>query len=192
MDGSFQLIHRGLLKPQAGPIPSSPPLIGGKRSYMSKKRRAFKKEDKAVVMGMVQRGGQVRGKVVPNTTANTLIPHVMENVAQGTTVNTDEWKPYSHLPGLGYTHVSLNHQREEYAKGIHHTNTIEGFWSHLKRGIRSTHVSVSKGHLQKYVDEFAFRFNNRDEPAAMFQRLVRQVSRKADDLQLNHEGTVSG
>jgi transposase-like protein len=88
-----------------------------------------------------------------------------------------QWRPYKHLPSLGYKHSRVNHSAGEYVDGIHHTNTLEGFWSHLKRGISSTHVSVSKIHLQKYVDEFAFRFNNRDEPAAMFHRMLRQVSR---------------
>jgi hypothetical protein len=61
--------------------------------------------------------------------------------------------------------------------GIHHTNRIEGFWSHLKRGISSTHVSVSRKHLQRYVDEFAFRYNNRHEPAEMFRWMLAQVSK---------------
>ncbi len=64
-------------------------------------------------------------------------------------------------------------------RGDIHVNTIEGFWSHLKRGIKSTHASVSRQHLQKYVDEFAFRYNNREAPAQMFHRLLKQVSRVA-------------
>ena len=70
----------------------------------------------------------------------------------------------------------LNHQAEEWARGIHSTNSIEGFWSHLKRGISSTHVSISKKHTQKYVDEFSFRYNNRHTPADMFARMLKQVS----------------
>lgn len=79
------------------------------------------------------------------------------------------------LGKLGYEHGAVNHQAEEWKRGIHHTNTIEGFWSHLKRGISSTHVSVSKKHLQRYVDEFAFRYNNRDASADMFKRLLAQI-----------------
>ncbi|OGA26864.1 MAG: hypothetical protein A3F77_04465 [Betaproteobacteria bacterium RIFCSPLOWO2_12_FULL_67_28] len=150
--------------------------IGG-RKHRTKKRRHGDKSSKTVVMGMVQRGGPLIGKVVKGTHTMSLIPQVMENVAPGTTISTDEWKPYKHLPSLGYTHFRVNHSAEEWVNGIHHTNTLEGFWSHLKRGIRSTHVSVSPQHLQKYVDEFAFRFNKRKEPAEMFNRLVRQVSR---------------
>jgi len=162
--------------PLSGHVEVDETFVGGRR-HRSKPRRHGDRADKAVVMGIVQRGGPLIGKVVRSTDAMSLIPEVMENVAPGTTVNTDEWRPYKNLPSLGYVHVSLHHDREEWVKGIHHTNTIEGFWSHLKRGIRSTHVSVSKQHLQKYVDEFAFRFNNREAPAEMFHRLVRQVSR---------------
>lgn len=162
--------------PLSGHVEVDETFVGG-RKHRSQIRRHGDKRDKAVVMGIVQRGGPLRGKVVRSTDAMSLIPEVMENVAPGTTVSTDEWRPYKHLPALGYVHVRVNHSAEEWVKGIHHTNTLEGFWSHLKRGIRSTHVSVSKRHLQKYVDEFAFRFNNREAPAEMFQRLVRQVSR---------------
>lgn len=66
---------------------------------------------------------------------------------------------------------------EEWVRGNCHTNSIEGFWSHLKRGISSTHVSVSGKHLQKYVGEFVFRYNNRQAPSEMFQRMLAQISR---------------
>ena len=150
--------------------------IGGRKSR-STMRRHGDKHSKAIVLGIVQRGGPIRGKVVKSTGTMRLIPEVMENVAPGTTISTDEWTPYKrYLPELGYNHAYVTHSADEYVRGDVHTNTLEGFWSHLKRGIRSTHVSVSKQHLQKYVDEFAFRFNNRDKPAEMFQRLVQQVS----------------
>ncbi|SEK33977.1 transposase [Nitrosovibrio tenuis] len=83
---------------------------------------------------------------------------------------------YTSLKTLGYTHGKVNHNIDEWVRGIHHTNTIEGFWSHLKRGIKSTHASVSQKHLQKYVDEFAFRYNNRQAPADMFGRMLAQIS----------------
>jgi transposase-like protein len=162
--------------PMSGHVEVDETFVGG-RKHRSKAYRHGDKHSKAVVMGIAQRGGPMIGKVVKSTDAMSLIPHVMENVEQGTIVSTDEWRPYKHLKHLGYFHARVNHSAEEYVRGIHHTNTLEGFWSHLKRGIRSTHVAVSKQHLQKYVDEFAFRFNNRDKPAEMFQRLVRQVSR---------------
>jgi transposase-like protein len=139
----------------------------GKGSYM---------RNKSTVMGIVERKGIVRGKVVPNDRKATLVPVILENVAAGSTVSTDTHISYRKLADLGYLHGKVNHQIEEWVNGIHHTNQIEGFWSHLKRGIRSTHVSVSKQHLQKYVNEFAFRYNNRGEPAEMFHRMLKQVS----------------
>ena len=94
----------------------------------------------------------------------------------GATVSTDSAKAYKTLDGNYYNHGAVNHNAEQWKVGIHHTNSIEGFWSHFKRGVVSTHVYVSPQHMQKYVGEFAFRYNNRDDPAARFDRLVRQIS----------------
>lgn len=136
-------------------------------------------ENKTTVFGMVERGGTFRGKVVPNDKITTLHPIIKENIAPGTTISTDQHRSYKKLNKMGYKHDRVNHDVDEWVRGDVHTNTMEGFWSHLKRGIKSTHVSVSKQHLQKYVDEFAWRFNNREQPAQMFHRLVKQVSRAA-------------
>jgi transposase len=134
------------------------------------------KKAKTVVMGMVERGGAIKGRVVEDAKKRSLIPVLLEGVKPGTMVNTDTLSSYRDLAKLGYRHEMLNHQAEEWARGIHSTNRIEGFWSHLKRGISSTHVSISKKHAQKYVDEFAFRYNNRHTPADMFARMLKQVS----------------
>ncbi len=158
--------------PLTGHVEIDETWIGGHRRRSDVSRFANKK----IVMGMLQRGGPLKAKVVPSNKTMVLVPQVMENVAPGSTVNTDEWRSYQHLPALGYVHVALNHQSEEWARGIHHTNSIEGFWSHLKRGLVSTHVSVSAKHLQRYVDEFAFRYNNREAPAEMFSRMLRQIT----------------
>ncbi|HWM45066.1 MAG TPA: IS1595 family transposase [Burkholderiales bacterium] len=133
--------------------------------------------NKSTVFGIVQRGGPLKGYVVPNELSGTVLPIVSWNVAKGTKISTDLAGQYKPLKRLGYHHERVNHNIEEWVRGDVHTNTIEGFWSHLKRGIKSTHASVSRQHLQKYVDEFAVRYNNRDKPAEMFQRLVRQVSK---------------
>ncbi len=133
--------------------------------------------NKTVAMGMIQRGGAFRGEVIPRASAARLVPRVQANVAVGSTVNTDSLRSYMTLGKLGYNHVSVNHDAKQWAIGINHTNSIEGFWSHLKRGLSSTHCAVSPSRLQAYVNEFAFRFNNRDEPARMFGRLLNQISR---------------
>jgi transposase-like protein len=113
---------------------------------------------------------------VPDNKANTLIPVVMDTILPGSIVNTDELHAYKCLTDLGYLHVSVNHSAEQWTVGVHHTNRIEGFWAHLKRGISSTHISVSRKHLQKYVDEFAYRYNTRHNPGTMFEKMLAQVS----------------
>ena len=132
--------------------------------------------NKTIVMGFVQRGGDYRAEVIPANTKARLVPRVLKNVAPGSTVNTDSLRSYRTLGKLGYNHVAVNHEDKQWAIGIHNTNSIEGFWSHLKRGLSSTHCAVSPKHLQKYVNEFSFRFNNRQEPAQMFKRMLNQIA----------------
>jgi transposase len=90
-------------------------------------------------------------------------------------VSTDELKSYAKLARHGYTHGAVNHGAEEWVKDIHHTQGIEGFWSILKRSIRGTHVHVSRKHLAKYLAEFEFRWNLRDDPASMFPLLLKRL-----------------
>ena len=146
--------------------------IGGRR----KGKRGRHLENKTVVMGMVERKGAFKGQVVEDNKKRTLVPIVEKNVAKGTLINTDSLAAYKSLKLYGYTHEVLHHEAEEWARGIHSTNSVEGFWSHLKRGISSTHVWVSKKHMQRYVNEFAFRYNNRKSPADMFRRMLAQIS----------------
>lgn len=162
--------------PLSGHVEMDETYIGGKIKVAKRGKGNYLK-NKSTVFGMVQRNGALRSMVVENERRETLLPIVQKNVAEGTTVSTDMHGSYKPLKGLGYKHGRVNHNIEEWVRGIHHTNTIEGFWSHLKRGIKSTHASVSRKHLQRYVNEFSFRFNNRDNPADMFNRLVKQVSR---------------
>lgn len=164
--------------PMSGHVELDETYIGGKRKAkgLGRGKRQLL-STKSAVFGMVERGGALRTQVVPNDNADTLIPIVLANVTPGAKISTDRSVSYKPLKRLGFKHDRVNHQIEEWVRGDVHTNTIEGFWSHLKRGIKSTHASVSRKHLQKYVDEFAFRYNNREAPAEMFQRLVKQVSR---------------
>ena len=150
--------------------------IGGKIKVRRNGKGEYLK-NKSTVLGIVQRKGDLRGIVVPNEQRATLLPFVQENIAKGSKVSTDTHRSYRTLKKLGYKHGMVNHDIDEWVKGIYSTNTIEGFWSHLKRGIKSTHASVSRKHLQRYVDEFAFRYNNRHAPAEMFQRMLAQISK---------------
>ena len=161
--------------PLSGHVEMDETYIGGKIKVKKCGKGEYLK-NKSTVFGMVERGGDLRSQVVPNEQRATLLPIVQKNVKAGTVISTDTHSSYSPLNKLGYDHGKVNHNIDEWVNGIHYTNTIEGFWSHLKRGIKSTHASVSRKHLQKYVDEFAFRYNNRQAPAEMFKRMLAQIS----------------
>jgi transposase-like protein len=118
--------------------------------------------DKTPVLGLLERNGNLITQVVPNTQQNTIEPIVIENVKKGSDVFTDEWFAYQDLIKW-YNHQIVNHRNKEYVKGKVSTNSLEGFWSHLKRGICGNYHWVSKEHLSKYVDEFTLRFNTREQ-----------------------------
>jgi transposase len=149
--------------------------VGGYRRKQARGEAPGK--GKTVVMGLVQRGGAFKGHVVPDNKKPTLLPHIFQDVAPGTTISTDTLAAYKKLSQHGYTHGAVRHEIDEWVSGVYGTNRIEGFWSHLKNGIRSTHIHVSPQHLQKYVNEFAYRYNNRHEPADMFRRMLAQISK---------------
>lgn len=145
--------------------------VGGKDHNMGPPSE-FNGSKKVAVFGMVQRGGNIITRVIPNNRKETILPLVYDNVAKGSTVSTDEWRAYRRLKDAGYNHGAVKHRLNRYVSGIHHTNSIEGFWSHLKRSIRGTHVHVSRKHLQKYLVEFEYRYNMRAIPSLMFDRLL--------------------
>jgi len=124
------------------------------------------------VFRMLARSGDVMSKIVPNAKTKTLRPIIKENIDEGSTISSDEWCAYKTLKYHGYKHGTVKHGNGVYVKGIHHTNSIEGFWSQLKRSIRGTHVHVSKQHLAKYLGEFEYRYNMRSNPSLMFDRLL--------------------
>lgn len=142
--------------------------LGGKER--AKGKPGHGKEKKTIILGMVERKGSVMTKIIPNIKNNSIVPLVQENINPGSTVSTDELRAYKHLKG--YTHGTVRHGINEYVNGIHHTNSIEGFWSLLKRSIKGTHIHVSKKHLQNYLVEFEFRYNMRATPFLMFSRLL--------------------
>jgi transposase-like protein len=118
---------------------------------------------KAVVMGLLERGGKVKTAVIPHRKQNIPEKIVREMVQPGAEVHTDEFSGYYNLKD-GYAHKVINHL-EGYVRESVHTNGIENFWSLLKRGLNGTYVAVEPFHLFRYVDEQAFRFNNRTDDA---------------------------
>lgn len=170
------------LRKYMGRIDGDPPLsgiteadetyIGGKPRKRGKRGEFKYRKIKTTVFGMVERGGDVITRVVPNARRNTLIPHIVANVEKGSTIATDEYHPYKSLPAEGYTHLVVKHREREYVRGAAHTNTLDGFWSILKRSIQGTHVHVSRKHMSKYLGEFEFRYNLRHSPERMFDVLL--------------------
>jgi len=118
-------------------------------------------KDKTPVLGMLERDGNLITKVVPNTQKDTLEPIISVNIKKGSEVYTDEWHAYRDLDQQ-FNHQIVNHSISQYVNKNVSTNSIECFWSHLKRGINGTYHWISKKHTQKYTDEFTLRFNTRE------------------------------
>jgi transposase-like protein/predicted RNA-binding Zn-ribbon protein involved in translation (DUF1610 family) len=127
---------------------------------------------KTKVFGMLERKGNIMTRVVPNMKAHTLGTIIDEKIDKGTMISSDEFMSYKDLKENGYQHGTVNHSVKQYVNGIHHTNSLEGFWSQIKRSIRGTHIHVSKKHMAKYLGEFEYRYNMRSNPSLMFDRLI--------------------
>jgi transposase-like protein len=141
-------------------------------------------KSKTPVFGMAQRGasgahGRVVAKVVDGVSEAHLGPHIRKRVLPASVVYTDDWGAYDRLGKEGYEHSRVAHTQGVYVSGDVHTNTIEGFWMLVKSGIRGAYHGVSTKHLQSYLDEFAFRYNNRDATGrGMFDAFLYRI-RKA-------------
>jgi transposase-like protein len=157
-------IEAGSFEKLSGEVEVDETFIGGKAKNMhkDKRERVIKGRGsvgKTAVMGLLERKGNVRAKVIEKTDKETLHNEVKGNVEQGSNLFTDEWRSYQGLKDE-YVHEVINHSFE-YVNGNVHTNGIENFWSLLKRTISGTYVSVEPYHLPKYIDEQVFRFNER-------------------------------
>jgi transposase len=158
--------------------------VGGKakNKHMGKRGGTGRSLDtKTPVFGMVERGGRVIATVTPNVKASTIFPIIAEKVLPASIIYTDEYSIYDNVGWMGknYRHHRINHSAKVYVTGKIHTNTIEGFWSLLKRGIGGVYHSVSAKYLQSYCDEYSFRYNRRNEGQPMFTSLLEQVSERA-------------
>ena len=157
-------------EPLSGTVEVDEAYVGGKPRY----RQGDVSRDKAMarlrgrgtrkipVVAMVQRGGEVRAVPVHRVNAATLKTVIGANITKGSNVMTDDAGMYRPiLRRLKMPHESVNHSQREYVRGEVTTNTVEGFFSLLKRGLYGTFHSVSEHHLHRYVSEFAFRYNAR-------------------------------
>jgi len=157
----------------SGVVEADETYIGGTRKkYMQRSQWA----NKETVFGIVERGGRAKIRHVKSSGARVLLPEINRDVQPGATINTDEYGSYRSLKHMGYSHTTVNHSKLEYVRGAAYTNTIEGFWSQLKRSVDGTYHAVSPKYLQDYLNEFAFRYNYRTQP--IFPVLVLQAGRR--------------
>jgi transposase len=130
---------------------------------------------KLPVFAMIERRGNGKAQHVINSKKKTLFPIIQENVDMSAKVMTDEYKTYMTLEKLGYDHKTIMHKLKKYVNGEISTNTVEGFFSQLKRTIKGTHIHISEKYIQFYVDECSFRYNNRFEPEQMFNQILASI-----------------
>lgn len=152
----------------SGEVETDSTYIGGLEGNRHANKRGFQPQGgsgKAIVFGAVERGGDVQARVVDGLTKQDVENEILSTVAVGSKLMTDEHYGYANLK-YAYDHKAVNHSKSEYARKDEegnsiHTNTIENFWSLFKRGLKGTHIHVSPFHLDRYIDDQAFRYNHR-------------------------------
>ncbi|MGI9075216.1 MAG: IS1595 family transposase [Bryobacteraceae bacterium] len=175
-------VHSGSFAKLSGHVEVDETFIGGKarNMHVGKRKRRITgtgTKDKTAVMGIMERGGKVRTTVVPNRKRHALQSEVKKHVEAGSALYTDALLSYEGLAS-DYAHQVIDHA-VRYVDGHVHTNGLENFWSLLKRSISGTYVSVEPFHLFRYLDEQAYRFNNRKSTSAeRFAEAMANVSGK--------------
>jgi len=132
-------------------------------------------EGKTLVFGVAQRKGKVSALAIDDLKSSTMIPIVKERILPKSMVYTDEFCTYRSLRRHGYKHKRVHHSSKVWVAGNAHTNTIEGFWSALKRGINGVYHAVSEKHLQGYINEYSFRYNHRKDEKPMFLTVLERI-----------------
>jgi transposase len=161
---------------------------GVRKGNVGRPMRGDKK--KAAVVGVVERKGRVVAKTVETVGSATLLGIVREHVLPESTIYSDEHRGYDGIKGLrrtddptvnaGYQHRRIHHSSKVYVMGDIHTNSVEGFWSLIKRGIGGVYHSVSQKYLQSYLDEYSYRYNRRDRGNLIFKAILAEVSEQAE------------
>jgi transposase len=164
--------------------------VGGKLSNKSKSKReelyarsegkntikGRNTDGKTPVFAMVQRNGSVIAYVMPKIRKDAIYSLIKAHIHPTAKVSTDESVLYTNLEKqLGLEHGTVVHSKDEYRKGWFCTNSVEGYFSQLKRAIKGTHLHVSEDYLQNYVNECSFRFNHRKNPTGMFNTIINQI-----------------
>ncbi len=161
-------------EPLSGDVAVDETSWGGKPRgpKLTAKEAAAFRERKATVLGMVERGGRVRARVIASRRGVPLSRAVKANVNPSTILYTDDWKPYKSLKREYIDHRIINHSAGLYVDGDIYTNTIEGFFGNLKTGMRGAYKEVSPAYLQSYLNEYAWRYNARYQRGSMFEQLL--------------------
>lgn len=173
----FMQIRKSLVEQRelmTGIVEADETYIGGKNGnrHNDKKTKGGQGgADKTTVIGVLQRDGKVVAQKAPDNTKKTLRKFINNNVAKGSTLSTDEHHGYKGLADK-FEHLTVNHKKGEYVKGIAYTNSIEGFWSLFKRGIVGQYHQVSDKYIDKYLNEFCFRYSNRNVDSNVIFDLV--------------------
>lgn len=149
--------------PLDGTVESDEIFIGGRNRPYNNSRKS-RKIEKTAVVGMKERGGRVRPRIVADVTASSLKKVLRENVAKSARIYTDDWSGYRAWVAKEFAggHETVRHSTHEYARGEVHTNSIEGFFGMMRRGLDGIYHSVSRKHLHRYLGEFEFRHNYRE------------------------------
>jgi transposase-like protein len=163
---------------EASPVPLSG-IVEVDESYVGGKTRGKKigrGTANAMVLAAVERGGEIRLRVGDRPNRKTLHAFVRDTIADNAeAIHTDAWQGYGGIGDDDTPHEVVTHRKGEYVRGIVHTNTVEGVWSLLKRSVIGTYHQLSVKHLPAYLDEVAFRFNNRDNPYLFRDTLLRLI-----------------
>jgi transposase-like protein len=184
-------MHNESLEKLGGPdveIEADETFVGGKVKNMHHKVRSRRRlpttgyGGKATVMGILERGKEVRATLIPHRGRKIMQAEIVKHVAPGSSIYTDNFMSYDKLP-THYRHDFVDHARG-YVRGRVHTNGLENFWSLFKRTVKGTYVSIEPFHMQRYLDEQVFRYNNRAMPykpthdGQRFEKVLSQIAGK--------------
>jgi transposase len=191
----FNRIRRLLLEddgsPLTGEVEIDETAWGGKIRAADRSRAATSTErrqeamakiaNRPTIFGMIERGGRVRVMIVPDRSKETLHAAIRANVSPDASIYTDEFTLYAGLGREFARHYRIKHTESIYAQGHIHTQTIEGFFGNVKRGLSGVQHNVSRKWLELYVSEFAFKYNHRDDGVPMFKVFLRNVAGASAD-----------